>query len=98
MAGMLLSAGNPYFLLWWATVGATLISRSAGFGLLGFLLLALFHWLCDLVWLYLLSGLLFKAKGFLGERFRMAVFAVSGVLLVFFGARFIISAIGEVAA
>ena len=95
MAGMVLSAGNPYFLLWWATVGATLVSRSARFGLLGFLLLALFHWLCDFVWLYLLSGLSFKAKGFLGRRFQMAVFAVSGVLLIFFGARFIVGAIGQ---
>ena len=40
-------SGNPYFLLWWATVGATLISRSARFGMPGFLSLALLRWLCD---------------------------------------------------
>ena len=38
-AGVLLSLGNPYFLIWWATVGAGLILRSTEFGLLGWQLL-----------------------------------------------------------
>ena len=33
-AGAFLSIGNPYFLLWWATVGAALIVRCANFGML----------------------------------------------------------------
>ena len=95
VAGIVLSAGNPYFLLWWATVGATLISRSARFGMPGFLSLALLHWLCDFAWLYLLSWLSFKGKTFLGKRFQTAVLGISGALLIFFGARFIIGAIRE---
>ena len=98
VAGMVLSAGNPYFLLWWATVGATLISRSARFGMPGFLSLALLHWLCDFVWLYLLSGLSFQGKRFLGKGFQRVVLAVSGVLLLYFGARFFSSAIGDLLA
>jgi threonine/homoserine/homoserine lactone efflux protein len=57
--GVLLTVGNPYFLIWWATVGATLILHSAGFGLLGFLCFALLHWLCDLMWSSFLSVLSF---------------------------------------
>jgi len=98
VAGIVLSAGNPYFLLWWATVGATLISRSARFGMPGFLSLALLHWLCDFVWLYLLSWLSFKGKRFLGKRFQTAILAISGALLIFFGARFILGAVGELLA
>ncbi len=98
VAGIVLSAGNPYFLVWWATVGATLISRSVRFGVLGFLSLALLHWLCDFVWLYLLSCLSFKGKTFLGKGFQRAVMAISGVLLLFFSARFILGAVGELLA
>ncbi|MGD2147191.1 MAG: LysE family transporter, partial [Anaerolineae bacterium] len=60
VAGILLSVGNPYFLLWWATVGAALVARSVEFGVAGFLGFALAHWTCDLVWDTLLSALSFK--------------------------------------
>jgi threonine/homoserine/homoserine lactone efflux protein len=57
VAGILLSIGNPYFLVWWATVGAALIMRSFRFGVLGFLAFGALHWLCDLTWNYFLSTL-----------------------------------------
>ena len=79
-------------------MGATLISRSARFGMLGFLSLALLHWLCDFAWLYLLSGLSFKGKKLMGKRFQTIVLAVSGVVLLYFGARFVLGAIGELLA
>ena len=31
-AGAVLSAANPYFLIWWATIGATMAMQAAGFG------------------------------------------------------------------
>ena len=67
MAGVLLSLGNPYFLVWWATVGAALILRSVSFGLLGFMSFAFLHWLCDFVWSYFLSALSFKGGSSLGR-------------------------------
>jgi threonine/homoserine/homoserine lactone efflux protein len=98
MAGVLLSVGNPYFLLWWATVGAALIMRSVGFGWLGFALFALCHWLCDFLWSYFLSALSFKGGQFFGQKFQKALFAVSGVLLLFFGGRFIVDAVNVLGA
>ncbi|MFC1512031.1 LysE family transporter, partial [Candidatus Latescibacterota bacterium] len=54
-AGILLSMGNAYFLLWWVTVGASLITKAVAFGLTGILAFAVVHWLCDFIWLYALS-------------------------------------------
>jgi threonine/homoserine/homoserine lactone efflux protein len=48
--GMILTGVNPYFLLWWATVGLTLITGATKFGVYGLLLFILVHWLCDLIW------------------------------------------------
>ncbi|MFQ5398864.1 MAG: LysE family transporter [Anaerolineae bacterium] len=95
-AGALMSAGNPYFLVWWATVGATLILRSRAFGLVGFLAFALAHWLCDLSWNYFLSALAYKGGAFFGQRFHKAVFLVCGLFLAFFGASFIVSGIAGI--
>lgn len=92
-AGILLSLGNPYFLLWWGTVGATLVLRAAAFGLLGFLAFALAHWLCDFCWYYFLSAVTYRGSRFFGKRFQQVLLAACGAFLIFFGARFILDGI-----
>lgn len=94
MAGALLTLGNPYFLVWWATVGATLILRSGRFGLWGFGAFALLHSLCDFAWYYFLSALSFKGGQFFGKRFQRIIFLICGLLLLFFGGKLVVDAIG----
>jgi len=89
-AGAILSATSPYFLIWWATVGASMIIASEEFGLIGFVALVVFHWTCDLVWFYFLSVLSFKSAKFFGDKFQRVVFAVCGVFLIVMGGMFII--------
>jgi threonine/homoserine/homoserine lactone efflux protein len=86
-AGALLSIGNPYFLIWWATVGAGLILRSTEFGLIGFAAFAVGHWLCDLGWDTFLSTLSFRGGQFFGKRFQQVIFAISGGFLLFYSVR-----------
>ena len=93
VAGILLSIGNPYFLIWWVTVGAALIARSTQFGVWGVLALGIAHWLCDLIWSYLLSVVSFKGGRIFGRRFQQVVFALCGVFLVLFGVKYVISAV-----
>jgi len=93
VAGIVLSVGNPYFLIWWATVGTALILRAVSFGILGFLIFALLHWLCDFLWSYFLSALSFKGGRFFGQKFQKIVFAMSGVFLLFFSGKFILGAV-----
>ena len=93
VAGILLSVGNPYFLVWWGTVGATLILRSDRFGLIGFLAFAILHWLSDFFWSYFLSALSYRGGEFFGKRFQKTVFLACGVFLVFFGLKFIVDGV-----
>jgi threonine/homoserine/homoserine lactone efflux protein len=88
-AGVLLSLMNPFFLVWWATVGASLISRSIEFGLIGFVAFALLHSLCDWGWYFVLSTMSFKGGQFFGRNFQRGVFLACGLLLLFFGARLV---------
>lgn len=87
VAGIVMSIANPYFLAWWATIGAALILRSLEFGLLGFAAFAIAHWLCDFIWDYFLSALSFKGGQFFGLAFQKGVFVVCGALLLIFGTR-----------
>jgi threonine/homoserine/homoserine lactone efflux protein len=87
-----LSASSPFFLVWWATAGAALISRAVQFGVGGLVALAFAHWMCDLVWCTFLSMLSFKGGHFFGRRFQQVVFVACGVFLVFFGGKYILDA------
>ena len=92
MAGIVLSAGNPYFLFWWATVGLALATTATGIGIWAFALFAIVHWLCDFVWLSILSWASFKGTGLFGPRGQRIVLLICAVALVFFGLFFIYNA------
>ena len=90
-AGIVLSAGNPYFLLWWATAGLVLITRArTDFGAWALVLLALTHWSCDLVWLTVLSWASFKGSVLLGPKSQRTVLTVCAATMLSFGLYFIV--------
>lgn len=88
-SGVVLTAANPYFLVWWATVGLTLALQAMEFGLVVLGLFALVHWLCDLSWLEVLSLAGFKGTEAWGQRSQKIVSAVCGALLIGFGLKFV---------
>jgi threonine/homoserine/homoserine lactone efflux protein len=94
MAGIMLSAGNPYFLFWWATVGLALATTATGMGIWAFALFAVVHWLCDFVWLGALSWASFKGTGLFGAGIQRIVLVICAVALFFFGLFFIYNAAG----
>jgi len=93
LAGVVATAANPYFLLWWATIGATLIMNAISFGFIGFLIFAIVHWLCDFVWNSCVSIAVFKSKRFLTTKAYKLIFGFCFTVFVGFGAWFIISAL-----
>ncbi|OQA44665.1 MAG: hypothetical protein BWY52_01563 [Chloroflexi bacterium ADurb.Bin325] len=81
---------NPYWLLWWATLGASYLARVTALNGSVFAVggLAFSHWLTDLGWLGGLSLLVGSGRGLFGERGYRAVLLVCGVFLVGFGLYF----------
>jgi threonine/homoserine/homoserine lactone efflux protein len=94
IAGIVLSGGNPYFLLWWATVGLTLATTAKGLGIWAFALFAIVHWSCDLVWLWALSWASFKGSVLLGTKSQRIILVICGLALFVFGVFFIYNASG----
>jgi threonine/homoserine/homoserine lactone efflux protein len=92
VAGIVLSGGNPFFLIWWASVGLNLAIAAAGFGIWAFALFAILHWLCDLVWLSLLSWASFKGLVLFGPRNQRIVLLICSLVLFGFGLFFIYNA------
>ncbi|MDH7557758.1 MAG: LysE family transporter [Candidatus Bathyarchaeota archaeon] len=92
VAGFLATIANPYFFLWWATIGANLILTTLAFGFAGFLALAIAHWSCDLAWDTFVSLVVFKSRRFWTEKTRRIVFGFCFVVLTGFGLWFILTA------
>ena len=92
LAGIILSAGNPYFLLWWATVGLALATQATQWGIWAFALFALAHWSVDLIWLQILSWASFKGSVLLGPRGMRIVLMICSAALLVFGLFFVYNA------
>jgi len=92
-AGILTSGLNPFFLLWWATIGSMLIMKIIEFGTTGLILFIIVHWLCDLVWLSLVSNIVYRTHNLWGQRFQEWIFIACSLLLVGFGVWFLVSGI-----
>ncbi len=92
-AGILTSGLNPFFLLWWATIGSMLIMKFLGFGITGLILFTIVHWLCDLVWLTFISVMVYKTHSLWGRKLQGWLFTVCSLLLFGFGIWFIISGV-----
>jgi threonine/homoserine/homoserine lactone efflux protein len=93
LAGIILSASNPYFLIWWATIGLALATQAANWGIWAFALFAVTHWSVDLIWLQILSWASFKGSVFFGPQFQRIVLLICALALLGFGLFFIYNAI-----
>lgn len=90
VAGALTTATNPYFLLWWATVGAVLVLNAQYFGPIVVVVFAVVHWSCDLVWYTFTSVLVFRTKHLWTPRVQEVIFGTCGAIMMFFGAYFLL--------
>jgi threonine/homoserine/homoserine lactone efflux protein len=87
----MLTGANPYFFLWWATIGITLIYGAAEFGIYGLIIFAIVHWACDLFWEQLISYTVFRTRHLWTQQVQKFIFGICGLVLVGFGIWFCFS-------
>ncbi len=94
MGGIITSLSNPFFYIWWATIGCTFMFKGlelAGIvGLLGFII---GHWSADLSWFSAISFFSSRGSKVMADRTYKVVMMICGVFLVLLGFYFILSQI-----
>ena len=96
IAGVALSAFNPFFLLWWCTAGLKLIEDSAMFGLGGgLLLLFCLHVWMDYVWLGGTGFLASKGSSVVKSRYYPILLIGLSAILVYYGISFLLQATSQ---
>lgn len=93
LAGIALSACNPYWLIWWASIGLGYILHSARFGLLGVAAFFTGHILADLLWYGLLSLGVAKGRRWFSPVLYRRLIGGCAVLLLGFSGFFFYSGI-----
>jgi threonine/homoserine/homoserine lactone efflux protein len=96
LAGVYTTAVNAGFILWWLTIGTTLILNAQLFGLVGFSVFAGVHWLCDFSWYTVAALVIFKSQRFWNERTKMGIMFFCVAVFIGFGAYFMGSALWSV--
>jgi len=94
LAGMLASVANPYWILWWATIGADFLRRAYPHGVIVLAAFFLVHFSVDLGWNSAVGSTVAAGRKLLSPRVYKAILGVCGIFLLGLAAYFIASGIG----
>jgi threonine/homoserine/homoserine lactone efflux protein len=88
ISGILMSVANPYWIIWWATIGLGYILYSWQFGFWGIAFFFAGHILADLGWYSLVSAAIAGGRNFLTDRLYRGLIIICAVFLVIFAGYF----------
>jgi len=94
MLGLALTGLNPYFILWWLTVGSVLIVQALAFAaIVGVLIMYISHVWMDYAYLTAIAHLGKRGKGLIGSRYYKLVLVAFGLILIYYGSTFILNVV-----
>lgn len=88
LAGVVLSIANPYWLIWWASIGMGSIIHSAQLGFLGVASFFIGHILADLLWYSLISLGIARGRRLLSDTLYRRMIGGCAVFLLCFSCYF----------
>jgi len=88
-AGFFTSVANPYFWIWWLTVGSTMVIAGLAGGILLACVFMAGHWCADAGWYTLVSSGVSRGSLLLSDTAYRLIIAACGIFLVLFGAYYL---------
>ena len=90
LTGIILSALNPFFIIWWLSVGFKLISDAMLiWAFVGIIVVFLLHIWMDFVWLYSVACLAAKSSKILSNKNYKILMIGLSAMVIYFGIAFI---------
>ena len=96
VTGILLSLANPYWLVWWATIGLGYILYCKGFGPAGVGMFYAGHILADLFWYGVVSAAIGRGRHLLSDKLYRVIIGICAGFLVFFAGVFIYAGVHRI--
>jgi threonine/homoserine/homoserine lactone efflux protein len=93
LKGILISLMNPYWYIWWMTIGAAFIIKSVEFNIPGISSFYLGHISADFIWYLFIGFLINTGRKFFNQKIYNGILAACSIFLFYLGVRFIIEAL-----
>lgn len=94
LTGLAFTGLNPFFVIWWLTVGANLILLSLEFAyLIGVVFMYVCHVWIDYAWLTFVAHFSKIGMNVIGFKWYRVIVAVFGAVLIYFGINFLINSL-----
>jgi len=93
LKGILISLMNPYWYIWWMTIGAAFIIKSVEFNIPGISSFYLGHISADFIWYLFIGFLINTGRKFFNQKIYNGILAACSIFLFYLGIRFIIEAL-----
>ncbi|HZK30056.1 MAG TPA: LysE family transporter [Methanoregula sp.] len=84
-AGLITSAANPYFWIWWLSIGSAMVIAGLEGGLLFVGIFMVGHWSADTVWYTLVSIAVSKGRALFSDSAYRMIMVLCGIFLIIFG-------------
>jgi len=91
LMGILASISNPYWTIWWVTIGMAYLMAAIKFGYAGVMVFFLGHISADFAWYSVVSYGISRGKRLLKDRSYQMMIRVCGLFLLGFGGWFLLS-------
>jgi threonine/homoserine/homoserine lactone efflux protein len=92
LAGIITAITNPYFWIWWLTIGSALLISAMEDGLIFGFIFMLGPWAADAGWLTVVSTGIHRGRTILSSRSYMTTLVICGFFLIIFGMYYLVSA------
>lgn len=92
--GVTVSISNPYYVIWWASVGLALVLSVSTLGFVGIVLVYLGHVASDFVWFGFVAFTMHKSHKIMSPKVYKSIILGIGSFVVCFGVYFVITGIG----
>lgn len=93
LGGILSSISNPYFYIWWVTIGWAFVLQGLEFaGLAGILGFMVGHWAADLGFYSLVSFFTSKGSDIISQKYYKPLMYGCGIFMIGLGVYFVLSA------
>jgi len=93
LKGILVSLMNPYWYIWWISIGAAFIIRSVKFDMGGVTAFFTGHISADFIWYLFIGFLISSGRRFFNQKIYNAILIVCSIFLFYLGIRFIVDAL-----
>jgi threonine/homoserine/homoserine lactone efflux protein len=85
IAGCITSAANPYFWIWWLSIGSAMVIAGLEGGLVFVGIFMVGHWSADTVWYTLVSIAVSRGRTIFSDSVYRKIMVLCGIFLILFG-------------